>query len=372
MKEQQQIEIPSISSTHFTLFHASKACQTEIDEIQDTKELAQQLNGLYREIHDSVKALQSAYSAQVSRLTAGIIERLEIKNIAMKKSYTNSITRLDQVNRTELANGIAKLWRQYERKYEHDAIKIRSEHSQKICALEESIKEYQRKRLSNESSIRKNKIELDQCSKIAKRAGYDLEGQLNQDKVSLSQIDALENLQKSLAEKDALLSSLKIQYQNEVEKQAEEKRIKTAQIRKQLRLSSKKMMKVVSRRHSINPRGSFITRQSSKQQMIGDPIKSGSEQQPLEEPIIECDEMVSENSETIPDFFLGDLDLPVIYANDGPQNIEKTLAEMENEFEKEREDELKMTKELEEEFRRDYTLVRAQAIKTKGWCLSFR
>lgn len=380
VSKQQQIEIPSISSTHFTLFHASKACQTEIDEIQDTKDLALQLKGLHFEVENSVKALQSAYDAQVSRLTAGIIEKLDIKNSAMKRSYKDSIIRLDQAGRTELANGIAKLWRQFESKYENAALKIQTEHLKQIGELDDRIKEYRRKRLTNETIIGKNKVDVDRLSKMAKRAGFDLEGQFNEDKESSSQIEVLENLQRSLVEKDAQLASLKLQFQNEVEKQAKEKKLKTQQIRKQFRAASNKI-KFVTRLFSVNPRGSVVTRQCSRRQSnftsLSPRSSTSNEMQQSEMILVESNEsnkMIVENSDSLPDFFLNDQILPdtdrlgVVSANDEPRDIEATLAEMEKEFEKEKEDELNMTRELEEEFRRNYTLLRAQAIKTKGWC----
>ena len=370
--------ISPISRTQFTLFHASKACQTDVQEISDTKDISLKVNSLLREIKESTHCIHTAYEDQSARLAIEIVEKMEMKIEEMKKTYRISLDRVERCSRTEMANAIATLWRKYEGKFEEEALKVRKNHADEMQCLETKIKECERKNLTNTAKVCKNKKAIEKWIKVAKKPGHDLLNVLSEDKAAVSQMEMLENLQKSLNVKEIQLVALRLQYEQEIELR-DQKKEEAIQASRMVHQPIK--VKNLPRTFLLNHRGSVVPRQESSSTACNvytsNMENSAAHYQLLDSTqatqIVESTQtqttsrkasLEKENSDESIDFenfyISGDS------SDKGDQVTVETIATMEKEFEKEREEELKITQQLEEEFRRDYEILTSKAIKSQA------
>ena len=84
---------PRISHPHFTLYHTSDSCQTDVSEINDTKELAMILNLLILDIEEYMGKLKKSFEGQANVLAEAISLELEAKT--EKLNQVSSIHLLD-------------------------------------------------------------------------------------------------------------------------------------------------------------------------------------------------------------------------------------------------------------------------------------
>jgi hypothetical protein len=218
-----------------------------------------------------------------------------------------------------------------------------------MIALKAEIAANKRKKHGIESKKSKIKAALDKWSKLGKRAGFDLEALYREDKNALFQAESLAQNQSALQSKNETLLTLKEKLKSAETKRQEQKIKMQNSLRKKLRMANLRLQTTLA------------LRSNTTRKTLVDPISSTATSVPSSVDQISLNDMpaaaggVSRETSVVVEHIV----------EHSQQSIEEKLAQMEKIFVLETEEELKMTRALEEEFKQQFKEAREKAIHGK-------
>ncbi|KAJ3328287.1 hypothetical protein HDU91_004150, partial [Kappamyces sp. JEL0680] len=232
--------------TEYSLFRATRSCQTEATEVCETKELGYLLNLLAIEADDSGSRLRGAVETQIEHLAKSLAAHLDNLTVQVRDEYRASLKRIEGASLSRLGNGITIMWKKYEKLYETRKEDCKVAHNADVALLAQEIKDTKRQRLALEWKTAKLKAAMDRWTKLAKKTGVDLDALYREDKTTIAHIDQLAQLQRSHQAKHETLAALREKLETEKKMQQEEKRQRQDALRKKLRMANVKLKSTVA------------------------------------------------------------------------------------------------------------------------------
>ena len=222
---------------------------------------------------------------------------------------------------------------------------MKVQHKNTMIALKVEIAANKRKRHGIESKKSKIKAAFDKWSKLGKRAGFDLEALYREDKNALFQAESLAQNQRALQSKNETLLTLKEKLKSAETKRQEQKIKMQNSLRKKIRMANLRLQTTLA------------LRSNTTRKTLVDPISSTATSVPSSVDQISLNDM--------PAAAVGLSRETSVVVEHSQENIEEKLAQMEKKFVLETEEELKMTRALEEEFKQQFKEAREKAIHGK-------